>query len=697
MTVLSRRFLVAFFFLIQGIWVYGQNEPTVIEAESGTVGAEFSSSTDGDITFVSITTDFINTDNPGSADRTITFSVTFPAAGTYDLYGKFRVGPNGADDDSFFYSNGFGTKSETTDDDWITMNNLGTAGFTAADDYVTGEGIAANNVWKWINLSEFSGQETPISFVVDAGNLTRTFQIGAREDGIDFDKFAFAPSDLYYTVSNLENGEPGVPELPDPDYVPPIADGQTKFLGNVYSTQQAPEFENYWNQVTPENAGKWGSVEGTRDQYNWGQLDNAYNLAKDNGFPFKLHVLIWGNQQPSWIENLSASEQLEEIEEWFDTLAAKYPDMEYIEVVNEPLHDPPNQPGSGGGNYIDALGGNGTTGWDWVVNSFKLARTYFPNSDLIINDYGIINNSTATNQYLDLIDILVDSSLVDGIGIQAHAFTINDASATTITNNLNILATTGLPIYVTELDVDGTDDMVQLERYQRVFPAFWEHPDVQGITLWGYRPGMWRTDQGAILIESDGTERPSIMWLRAYVNDNFKEVSSITVEPTGGTPTIDTEDGTLQMTTTLDPTDATISDVIWSVDNASVATINSDGLLTAVADGTVVVKATAKDGSGTNGTLSVTISNQASAVTGIDELGNLIFYPNPAQKGIFTVKGLIGFERMDIMDIRGNMVKSVDLENLNSVEVQMIGHPKGIYIVQLFDGSQFIFKKIVLN
>jgi len=697
MTVLSRRFLVAFFFLIQGIWVYGQNEPTVIEAESGTVGAEFSSSTDGDITFVSITTDFINTDNPGSADRTITFSVTFPAAGTYDLYGKFRVGPNGADDDSFFYSNGFGTKSETTDDDWITMNNLGTAGFTAADDYVTGEGIAANNVWKWINLSEFSGQETPISFVVDAGNLTRTFQIGAREDGIDFDKFAFAPSDLYYTVSNLENGEPGVPELPDPDYVPPIADGQTKFLGNVYSTQQAPEFENYWNQVTPENAGKWGSVEGTRDQYNWGQLDNAYNLAKDNGFPFKLHVLIWGNQQPSWIENLSASEQLEEIEEWFDTLAAKYPDMEYIEVVNEPLHDPPNQPGSGGGNYIDALGGNGTTGWDWVVNSFKLARTYFPNSDLIINDYGIINNSTATNQYLDLIDILVDSSLVDGIGIQAHAFTINDASATTITNNLNILATTGLPIYVTELDVDGTDDMVQLERYQRVFPAFWEHPDVQGITLWGYRPGMWRTDQGAILIESDGTERPSIMWLRAYVNDNFKEVSSITVEPTGGTPTIDTEDGTLQMTTTLDPTDATISDVIWSVDNASVATINSDGLLTAVADGTVVVKATAKDGSGTNGTLSVTISNQASAVTGIDELGNLIFYPNPAQKGIFTVKGLIGFERMDIMNIRGNMVKSVDLENLNSVEVQMIGHPKGIYIVQLFDGSQFIFKKIVLN
>ena len=46
---------------------------------------------------------------------------------------------------------------------------------------------------------------------------------------------------------------------------------------------------------------------------------------KANGFPFKMHVLIWGNQQPAWIESLPPAEQLEEIDEWFAAVAARYP------------------------------------------------------------------------------------------------------------------------------------------------------------------------------------------------------------------------------------------------------------------------------------------------------------------------------------------------------------------------------------
>ena len=90
---------------------------------------------------------------------------------------------------------------------------------------------------------------------------------------------------------------------------------------------------------------------------NWAQLDNAYELAKSNNFPFRMHVMIWGNQQPAWIESLSTTEQLAEIEEWFAALAERYPNMDMIEVVNEPLHDPPA--GEGNGNYIEALGGAG--------------------------------------------------------------------------------------------------------------------------------------------------------------------------------------------------------------------------------------------------------------------------------------------------------------------------------------------------
>ena len=140
-----------------------------------------------------------------------------------------------------------------------------------------------------------------------------------------------------------------------------LAAGCDKFLGNIHSSSQMTNYTEYWNQVTPENAGKWDSVEHTRDVMTWSSLDAAYNFAKNNDFPFRLHVLVWGNQQPAWIESLPPDEQLEEIEEWFIAVADRYPDLDYVEVVNEPLHDPPNQPGSGGGNYIDALGGSGDT------------------------------------------------------------------------------------------------------------------------------------------------------------------------------------------------------------------------------------------------------------------------------------------------------------------------------------------------
>lgn len=302
----------------------------------------------------------------------------------------------------------------------------------------------------------------------------------------------------------------------------PIAAGKSKFLGNIYSTSQISSFLTYWNQVTPENAGKWGSVESTRDNYNWAELDAAYNLAKDNGLPFKFHVLIWGNQQPSWIESLSIADQLEEIREWYDTVANRYPDIDFIEVVNEPLHDPPD--GDGDGKYINALGGNGTTGWDWVIKAFEMARDYFPNAELMLNDYGIVGNTSAVNNYKQIIQLLKDRDLIDQIGVQCHAFTVNDLSAAAITNSLNSLAEMELPIYVTELDIDGlNNDNLQLTRYQRVFPALWEHPAVQGITLWGWRTGMWRTAQGATLMNNNNTERPALTWLRTYITGEEEE------------------------------------------------------------------------------------------------------------------------------------------------------------------------------
>jgi endo-1,4-beta-xylanase len=293
----------------------------------------------------------------------------------------------------------------------------------------------------------------------------------------------------------------------------PLAKGQGKFLGCSMSTISS-NFGNYFNQVTPENAGKWGSVEGSsHGVYSWSALDNIYSYALSNYFPFKDHNLVWGQQQPSWIAGLDSASQRAAVEKWIDTVGQRYPSMSMIDVVNEPLHAVPS--------YANALGGSGATGWDWVVQAFKWAREYcFPGVKLLINEYSVLGSNSATTNYINIIDTLKVRGLIDGIGIQGHYFEFKGATYSwpiaALQSNLNRIAATGLPIYISEFDIDEADDSTQLANYKIYFPLLWENPAVKGITLWGYMQGTtWK--QNAYLVRLDGSERPALQWLRIYV------------------------------------------------------------------------------------------------------------------------------------------------------------------------------------
>ena len=163
-----------------------------------------------------------------------------------------------------------------------------------------------------------------------------------------------------------------------------------KFLGNA-NDFTTPPFPRYFNQLIPENAGKWGSAAGTTRTaaMRWTALDQAYNFAKTNNVKFNFHILLWGNQQPTWMATLPPEEQLAEIKKWFAAVAARYPDIDVLQVVNEGTWDPPDgsTPKNAGanfsssGNYVQALGGyNGTdgTGYDWILNGFRLAQAVLP-------------------------------------------------------------------------------------------------------------------------------------------------------------------------------------------------------------------------------------------------------------------------------------------------------------------------------
>jgi arabinoxylan arabinofuranohydrolase len=274
------------------------------------------------------------------------------------------------------------------------------------------------------------------------------------------------------------------------------------FVGNITTNGNVrSDFIQYWDQITPENEGKWASVEGTRDVYNWSGLDQAYNYAMEHNIPFKQHTFVWGNQSPSWINSLSASEQAAEIEEWIRDYCARYPNTAMIDVVNE------STPGHAPAGYAQNAFGN-----NWIIRTFQLARQYCPNAILILNDYNVL--SWNTNEFIQMATPAVNAGVVDALGLQAHG--LEDWSLNDIQSKLNQVAALGLPIYISEYDVARTNDQEQLNIMQTQFPLFYNHPSVAGITLWGYVVGStWVNGSG--LIQSNGTPRPAMTWLMNYL------------------------------------------------------------------------------------------------------------------------------------------------------------------------------------
>jgi endo-1,4-beta-xylanase len=600
MKISMRALLSAALLAAMPLAAMAQTEPVIVEAESGTLGTSVTTGTLEGATYVTAAVN-ITTGPTGASDpRVSSYQITFPAAGDYELYARMRVGQGGGDDDSWYFGNGFGVTN-----DWPLYNTSG-GGFTDPAATVLPDGPAGTQVFKWVRLTALpnrGGGLGPNAWTVPAGALTQTFYWSTREDGMFMDKFAFGRAGSCYTVANLDTGSaatgtcPPPPPPPPPPYEhsgPPMATGKDKFVGSAWSPGEASlQFDRYFNKVTPENAGKWASIERERDVMNWTDLDTAYNLAKSNGWPFHYHVLVWGNQQPTWIETLPPAEQLEEIREFWTAVATRYPGIDFMEVVNEPLHDPPF--GTGNGNYGDALGGRGAAGtpeeWTWILNAFRMAREIFPNAKLMLNDYSITNDGNATTRYLGIINLLKAEGLIDIIGDQAHGFSTTEAAPMPNHRaNLDRLAATGLPIHITELDIPGTEDEVQLANYKRIFPVFWEHPAVEGVTLWGYHQNThWRRTSGDWLMwggASAGAQRPALTWLVSYVSNNEPVISAQTLSVNENAA-----NGTSVGTVTATDADAGQTLSGWQIDGGSGVPVfaidSATGALTVV-DGTAL-------------------------------------------------------------------------------------------------------------
>lgn len=288
-----------------------------------------------------------------------------------------------------------------------------------------------------------------------------------------------------------------------------------KFLGNITTRYQVDygneSYYTLWNQITPENETKWGSVEGSRrGSFSWN--DAAYNYAKSHNFPFKFHCLIWGAQYPEWINSLSTAEQYKAIVEWFDAVKQHYPTLDMIDVVNEAV--PGHQPAP----YKNALGGDGITGYDWIIKAFEMAHERWPDAILIYNDYNTFQ--WQTDEFINLVKTVRDAGApIDAYGCQSHDLTDMSFSdfKTVMTKIQNALK---MPMYSSEYDIGTTDDQKQYKQYKDQIAYMWEQDYCAGITLWGYIYGTtWTTDGNSGIIR-DGKDRPAMTWLREYMKSD---------------------------------------------------------------------------------------------------------------------------------------------------------------------------------
>ena len=355
-----------------------------------------------------------------------------------------------------------------------------------------------------------------------------------------------------------------------------LADGGAKFVGNITTSGQIrDDMGTYWNQITPENGCKWGSIHSLSNgnsgtsKFAWDNYDKcegAYKWAKEKPGErhFKFHALVWGSQYPNFLckkKNPSITVELTKqyITEWFDAVAAKFPDLEYIDVVNEAIwagdnyHSGYGKPAAGaegrstddtecGGSYIiEALGGdrvvNGKHQYDFITTAFKMARERWPKAVLIYNDYNTL--SWQMNEGIELIQTIVKNGApVDAYGQQAHdckgmSKSDFESKMTRIHNE------TGLPLLVSEYDIGEADDTKQKNDYANQIPFMWETPWVAGITIWGYINGStWAANTG--IMEKDGRKRAAMTWLEDYFAQNLSkgqnDVTFTPVEPEPQTP-----------------------------------------------------------------------------------------------------------------------------------------------------------------
>ena len=312
--------------------------------------------------------------------------------------------------------------------------------------------------------------------------------------------------------------------------------------------------KKHYRQIVDENDLKWALVHPNPgpDGYDFAPADAYVQFGLDNDMYIVGHTLVWHGQTPVWvyqadptvgvesestssqegrrrwqpIEPLATREQLlERMRDHIHTVVGRYKGKVQVwDVVNEALADK-------GDDVLRNSYWRSVIGDDFIAKAFQYAHEADPDAILRYNDYGL-ENPEKRERLKTLIRSLLEQNVpVHAIGTQTH---INvSTSYETMDETLTDLATLGLPIHITELDVNAAQDgqhntsgdiesvadrtqggvvndaeARQAAAYENLFRAIMKHRDsVTMVTFWGVNDEVsWLRNARPLLF--DGNNQP---------------------------------------------------------------------------------------------------------------------------------------------------------------------------------------------
>jgi endo-1,4-beta-xylanase len=354
------------------------------------------------------------------------------------------------------------------------------------------------------------------------------------------------------------------------------ADNVNRTLGLV--DKDIALVKEQFNQISPENDLKWTLIhprEGA-DGYNFGPADAFVNFGLSNSMYIVGHTLVWHGQTPNWVfqgtnmpggvtnppspargatpntggtnvpgggrfgrgvgggfgrggfsgPRASREELLQRMRNHIHTVVGRYKGkIKAWDVVNEAIAD-------GGTNILRNSLWLEIIGPDFIAKAFEYAHQADADALLRYNDYGL-ENPAKRRKLIALVKSLQEQHVpVMAIGSQTHV-SVSSPSFEAEDQTLTELETLGLPIHITELDVNGAqggqrntgadiannaattqgglvDDANRrlADAYAALFRAFVKHDkSVKLVTFWGVNDGVsWRAQGRPLLF--DGNDRP---------------------------------------------------------------------------------------------------------------------------------------------------------------------------------------------